>query len=52
MKYALVPEGCLKAVWLEWENEEVGLDSEVAENEDGCQWDGDGDAVVVKSEDA
>ena len=44
------PEGCLKAVRLDWENEEVGLDSEVAENEDG--WDGDGDAVVVKSEDA
>ena len=48
VKHALIPEGFLKAVWLEWENEEVGL--EVAESEDG--WDGDGDAVVVKSEDA
>ena len=49
-KWNMHPEGCLKAVRLDWENEEVGLDSEVAENEDG--WDGDGDAVVVKSEDA
>ena len=46
VKHALVPEGYLEAVRLDWEDEEEeGL--EVVENEDG-----DGDAVVVKAGDA
>ena len=45
VKHALVPEGYLEAVRLDWEDEEEGLED--AENEDG-----DGEAVVVKAGDA
>ena len=49
VKHALVPEGYLEAVRLDWEDEE----EEGLENEDGDEnGDGDGDAVVVKAGDA